>query len=386
MAPPNVIVITVDGMRWNDLGALGNPDVRTPNLDALAGHGVAFTQAYIDQCPPHDVTTNDRNAKVAPSTNTVCQLATQLNRAGYSCSAVGKTGANPVGFHRTARGDGMTPDDDFGRWKTESSHPSADGSDRTNDKTESHHVVSWIGNQAVRVCQSDDEPFFLWVAFPPTTNTPTRWRDMYATVKFDPADENSEGGDAHLDKSRLITHYGAISQLDRQIGRMLATLTARGRTNNVFVFTATQGMDAHKPHPEDTSRSPFCEATIHVPLIVGGMLGQRRGETDTALVSTADIPATVLDALVPKTSSAPRNGSFLAQLRRAGAPHRRALVIRGEAESRAVRNARYKWIVDRKNDTESLFDLQTDPSERVNLHNTQRALAIRKMLSGLTQD
>jgi arylsulfatase A-like enzyme len=43
---PNILFIVVDDLNtW--IGALGrNPDVKTPNIDALAAHGVLFTHAY----------------------------------------------------------------------------------------------------------------------------------------------------------------------------------------------------------------------------------------------------------------------------------------------------------------------------------------------------
>jgi hypothetical protein len=46
MNQPNLLLITVDQMRYDCLSAMGHPVVETPNLDALAAKGVAFTSAY----------------------------------------------------------------------------------------------------------------------------------------------------------------------------------------------------------------------------------------------------------------------------------------------------------------------------------------------------
>ena len=52
-AKPNIVLILIDDMGFNDLGANGNTSVRTPNLDALATQGVLFTRHYVDStCSP----------------------------------------------------------------------------------------------------------------------------------------------------------------------------------------------------------------------------------------------------------------------------------------------------------------------------------------------
>jgi len=43
---PNVVLMLADDMSWCDAGCYGNPDVRTPNLDTLAGEGLRFTRAF----------------------------------------------------------------------------------------------------------------------------------------------------------------------------------------------------------------------------------------------------------------------------------------------------------------------------------------------------
>ena len=43
---PHVLLVMTDDMGWMDLGCQGNPKLRTPRIDALAGEGVRFTNAY----------------------------------------------------------------------------------------------------------------------------------------------------------------------------------------------------------------------------------------------------------------------------------------------------------------------------------------------------
>jgi len=43
---PNIVMIVVDDMRWDDLGCMGHPFVKTPNIDRVANEGVKFTNAF----------------------------------------------------------------------------------------------------------------------------------------------------------------------------------------------------------------------------------------------------------------------------------------------------------------------------------------------------
>lgn len=52
--PPNILWITTDQQRYDTVHALGNPHIRTPNLDRLCTEGTAFTHAYCQSpiCTP----------------------------------------------------------------------------------------------------------------------------------------------------------------------------------------------------------------------------------------------------------------------------------------------------------------------------------------------
>src|SRR6266404_7813407 len=44
--PPNIVFILADDLGYADVSCYGRPDLSTPNIDHLAGHGVRFLQAY----------------------------------------------------------------------------------------------------------------------------------------------------------------------------------------------------------------------------------------------------------------------------------------------------------------------------------------------------
>ena len=44
--PPNIILINIDDMGWNDVSFMGSKYYDTPYIDALANQGLVFTQGY----------------------------------------------------------------------------------------------------------------------------------------------------------------------------------------------------------------------------------------------------------------------------------------------------------------------------------------------------
>lgn len=414
MNQPNIILITADGLRWDSLGCSGNPDVRTPNIDALASHGLQFTQAFSASphagSGAHTFLTGAVPGAVDPEWPTASLgaepllLPDRFRAAGYVTAAVGAldlTGERLEGrfdFVEALGCDGMA--DAYQDWLASEGHTTPDDEDASGSALlqEAYHPTTWAGNEAVRLARSIAEPFFLWVSLPRPRwplDPPVPWKHMYRPSRLhlpegtalspdEPdqpiADPRDQVGRSETEFRRILTAwYGSISHVDRQIGRLLATLTARGRTNNVFAVTSGRGEYLGYHGLLHTTPGPLYEPLAHVPLIIGGVPNQRRGAIDSALVSTGDLVPTLLEVLHLEPSTAGGARSLAAHLREEGLPHRRALVLCGE-EGGGLRSARYKWLVEGNGRGERLFDLQVDPLERHNLHGERQSPAIRKML------
>jgi arylsulfatase A-like enzyme len=101
-ARPNIVVIVVDDMRFDEYGAAGHPYLETPHIDALAASGATFGNAYhtTPLCSPnraciltgqyasrHGIVDNTSRSYASHRLHT---FARELQRAGYETSHVGK--------------------------------------------------------------------------------------------------------------------------------------------------------------------------------------------------------------------------------------------------------------------------------------------------------
>lgn len=53
--PPNIVMVVVDDLRWDEFGVSGHPYAETPNIDRLAAEGAMFTNAFhaVPLCSPN---------------------------------------------------------------------------------------------------------------------------------------------------------------------------------------------------------------------------------------------------------------------------------------------------------------------------------------------
>src|SRR4026208_2147235 len=100
--PPNVVVVLVDDLRWDDIGIAGHPFAQTPAIDRLAREGSRFLNAFATTplCSPSRaailtgtyVHTNgiiDNTARDSAS-HRLSTFAIPMQRAGYETGFFGK--------------------------------------------------------------------------------------------------------------------------------------------------------------------------------------------------------------------------------------------------------------------------------------------------------
>ena len=97
---PNIVMVLVDDMRWDEMRVAGHPFIDTPNMDRLAREGARFTNAFATTplCSPSRATlltgqyahTNGIIDNTARPSHSLQVFPLELQRAGYRTGFFGK--------------------------------------------------------------------------------------------------------------------------------------------------------------------------------------------------------------------------------------------------------------------------------------------------------
>jgi arylsulfatase A-like enzyme len=204
---------------------------------------------------------------------------------------------------------------------------------------------------------------------------PDGYRERY-TGRWVPPDLAALGGSAH---QHLGGYYGMVKRLDEALGRLLDALKSLGLLEDTIVlYTSDHG--CHFKTRNAAYKRSCHESSIRIPLALQGP-GFDAGGRIRELISTVDIPATLLDAAGLPVPDQMQGRSALPLLRgeRAEWPEEIFIQISEAQVGRAVRTQRWKYSVvapdkdgltDPTSDRfveEFLYDLQADPYELSNL-------------------
>ena len=305
---PNIIYIMSDDMGYSDIGCYGS-EIDTPNLDALADGGVRFTQFYNTArcCPtraslisglyPHQAGVghmmNDRGYDgYRGDLNRNCvTIPEALKSAGYRSYMSGKWHVTKVikpqsdeekhnwprqrGFDRfygTIHGAGSFFDPNTLTRDNEYISPFADPEYQSEDQANGEfYYTDAISDHAVRFItehhyQSDDKPFFMYVAFT-AAHWPmhalekdikkykgkydagyqairdSRYQRMIdlgvvnpnSTVNWPIPDEWKETESWDWDKRNMEVYAAMIDSMDQGIGRIVESLKDTGQFENTLI-------------------------------------------------------------------------------------------------------------------------------------------------------
>ncbi len=355
-----MLLVTIDTLRADHVGAYGYHEATSPALDGLAARGTRFENAqsaapltgpshatiFTGHYPPvHGVRDNARFV-INPGVTT---LAERLRRAGYETAAF--VGAFPVaaafGFGRGFD----TFDEGF--------HPSAElGSVAERPAVE-------VAEAAIRWLSGHRRPFFVWVHF------------------FDPHEPYKPP--APYTERFASAYDGEIAFADAQLGRVLDALRSAGHQDDTIVVVLSDHGEGLGQHGETTHGLLLYESTLRVPLVMAGP-GVPQGRVLRERVGTVDVLPTLL-ALIGQPVPAGLPGGDLGPVMRGRSLAAQPLYSESLYGRLNCRWAPLRGWTDRdwkltEGNGAALFDLSVDPGERQDRarQNPERAGQLRQAL------
>ncbi|MFQ5929023.1 MAG: sulfatase-like hydrolase/transferase, partial [Acidobacteriota bacterium] len=255
---PNILLIFPDQMRAQDLGCMGNADVRTPNLDHVASEGILLQRTFANSpvcCPAratiltgkyvhqNGMIANDLRLRESEVT-----LAELLAHQGYRTGFIGKwhldggkrlPGYVPPGPRRQG----------FQFWAAnECHHNHFDTQYFRNTDTaipiKKFEPEAWTDIAIEFLRETENRPFFLMLAMGPPHNpykAPEKYMEMYERQALTMRPNWVEGIN-RAGREEIAAYYAAITAVDEQVGRLMRALDELGLTEDTIVlFTSDHG-------------------------------------------------------------------------------------------------------------------------------------------------
>ncbi|HSF17524.1 MAG TPA: sulfatase-like hydrolase/transferase [Vicinamibacteria bacterium] len=363
---PNVLLISIDTLRADHLGAYG-ASPGTPRLDALAKAGVVFERA-VAQVPitlpshaslftaaypfAHGVRDNG-SFRLSGKRRTLTEA---YRAAGYRTAAfVGSFALDS----RFGLDQGFELYDDF----------YGDTSALSDFAISERSADAVLGPALEWLSEPRDAPWFAFIhLYDPHApyEPPTRFRDKFASEPY----------------------RGEVAYVDEALGKFLEELTKRGRIENTLVVLTSDHGEGLGEHGERTHGMFAYESTLRVPLIFSweGVLAPRRVSSRVRLLDVAPT-LLALSGLEPLPDS---QGVSLVPLlegleRSSGSEsYFEALAFnfnRGFAPLTGLYRENLKYI---ELPIPEIYDLESDPGETENLAPARPAL-VKEMSSRLAE-
>ena len=364
----NVVLITLDTVRADALGAYGQELDTTPSLDRLAEQGVLFEQVVT--AAPHTLAAHasimtglypfahgargNHGFILSPENETLAEILRDRGhrtRAEISATVLRSGTRIAQGFEDDSRA--VPP-------ARESENIPAPRSVAGNLRRSAENI-SDRGIDFIRTHR--DEPFLLWL----------HYFDAHLPYNPRPTD---------LERFPDNEYLAQVAALDREVQRVIdAIIEADLRDRTLVVLTSDHG-EGLGEHDEPTHSYFVYESTMRVPLLFWGPPILPRNRRIDDVVRTVDILPTVLDWMGIE-SPAGLHGRSLRGLMEAD-KHDSSVLAYGEALGlyrifgttplRIMRDGRWKYIHSARPE---LYDLAVDPGETRNLVDREPEIVAR---------
>jgi len=267
---PSILLISIDTLRADRVGAYGARFGATPAIDGLAAQGLRCEKAISPApitlpshatlltglYPPRHGVRHNGIFRLADEHVT---LAERLRDAGWATGAV-------VGALVLERRFGLDQGFDF--------YDDQFGSDRANPGGFPERPAAAVTDAALGWLERTPGPFFLFLHYyDPHADyaPPSPWNARFAGRPYE----------------------GEIASVDAAVGRLLERLRADGRFDDTLVVVTADHGESLGEHGERTHSYTLYDATLSVPLVLRGP-GVPAGATLPGVVSTASVAPTLL--------------------------------------------------------------------------------------------
>jgi N-acetylglucosamine-6-sulfatase len=426
--PPNLLVVLVDDLRWDDLGCAGHPFSKTPNMDRVTREGARFLNAFAvtPLCSPsratlltgqyphtHGITDNTERS---PQSHKLATFPQSLQRAGYRTAFIGKWHMGNDGSRRPG----------FDHWVCLKGQGSSFDSEMNVNgaavKT-TGHVTDALSEQALAFLkQPRTEPFLLYLAHkavhPETVqradgslsdpNASTfvpakRHEQLYSGVKVPrrpncvapqnkPALQRAIPGLPPLgpatgssDES-ILGRLRMLAGVDESLGALLRQLEQSGDLDRTLVVVTSDHGYWCGEHGLSVERRLAYEEGMRIPLLMRlpGVIAPRSEPKEMAL--TLDLAPTLLELAGAAPLATAQGRSLLPVLKGGATGWRDDFLIEHFSDKvfprmvgmgyQAVRTTRHTFIrYTELPGMDELYDLETDPYQLNNLANAPAAKA-----------
>lgn len=385
VAKPNVVLIVSDYMGYRDIEPYGATDIRTPGLNRLAAEGVRMTDFYAAApvCGPSRAalysgqyparTGFEQNIRTEADglSSAIPTLPGWFKDAGYQTALFGKW---HLGY-----ADDFTPNahgfDEFlghHQWtvgyydhKTAEGEPGLYENDRITERD--GYLTDVLTDAAVDfIGRNEDQPFFLTLAYNAAL-PPYQPPGM-------PESKWGEGWDVNA--ATRSDYVQMVERMDEGIDQVLDALDLHNLSDDTLVIYM---YDHGGRHLVDSSPlfhgfANLWEGGIRIPVIMR-LPNVISANTSSGIPSIAmDLTATILSVAGMEDEAASLDGvNLLPLISEEEALPSRQLYWRADhydfGGQRAVRDGRWKYI--EHDNTQFLFDLDADESERINQFSAQ---------------
>ena len=419
--PPNIVVVLVDDLRWDEVRAAGHPFVDTPSMDRLAREGARFVNAFATTplCSPSRASfltgqyahTNGIIDNTARPSHNLPVFPLELQRAGYRTGFFGK-------WHM---GNDDSPRPGFDHWvampgQGEATNPSlnVDGTrvetkgyvtdlltdfvERFIDRPSDRPFLVYLAHKAIHpnVVQRDDGSMVPLQGQPGGFVAAERHRGRYAGRAMP---RRPSAFKPPLGKPALLRQIGALPPLgpatatpdeqirgrlemllgvDDSLGRILTALERAGKLDDTVVVLASDNGYFYGEHGLSEERRLAYEEAIRIPLLIRYPRLVPANSTPNQMVLSIDIAPTLLEVAGLKPSPGLQGRSLVPVLKKEPTEWRSSFLIEYFTDTVfprvqnmgyvAARTARHKYIHYRElKGMDELYDLEADPYEESNL-------------------